>query len=163
MKTIVILLTIFVASIFNSSENTVEYDQECSAELSVLKDRSFKSADEDGANFIITLKNSSSKTAMYTLSTSHLSEPCDNKGGRASTEGNVNLNVSILTNTLRAIPSNEITLKSGQSYSFIVKVTVPEGTRSNSWSCINVQAESKNCSLKSIKTLSVFVPEPSEG
>ena len=163
MKTIVILLTTFVASIFNSSENTVEYYQDCKAELSVHKDRSFKSAAQDGASFKITLTNSSSKAATYTLSTTNLSEPCDTKGGRLSAGSNVNLNVSIQTNTLRAIPSNEITLKGGESYSFIVKVTVPDGTKTNSWSCINVEAQSKGCLSKSIKTLSVFVPEPSEG
>ena len=163
MKTIVILLTTFVASIFNSSENTVEYYQDCKAELSVHKDRSFKSAAQDGATFKLTLTNTSSKAATYTLSTTNLSEPCDNKGGRATYGSNVNLNVSIQSNTLRAIPSNEITLKSGESYSFVVKVTVPDGTKTNSWSCINVEAQSKNCSSKSIKTLSVFVPEPSEG
>ena len=53
MKTIVILLTTFVASIFNSSENPVEYYQDCKAELSVHKDRSLK----DGASFKITLTN----------------------------------------------------------------------------------------------------------
>jgi hypothetical protein len=163
MKTIVILLTTIVASIFNSSETTVEYYQNCTAELSVHKDRSFKSAAEDGASFKLTLTNTSSKAATYILSTTNLSEPCDNKGGRASTGSNVNLNVSIQSNTLRAIPSNEITLKGGESYSFIVKVTVPNGTKTNSWSCINVEAQSKGCLTKAIKTLSVFVPEPSEG
>jgi len=164
MKTIVILLTTFVASIFNSSDNTVEYYQDCKTELSVYKDRSFKSADEDGTSFKLTLTNTSSKSATYTLSTENLLEPCDNKGGRANTGSNVNLNVSIQTNTLRTIPNNEITLKSGQSYNFVIKVTVPEGTRYNSWSCIDVEAQSKNCASSTIKTtLSVFVPEPSEG
>lgn len=164
MKTIVILLTIFVASIFNSSDNTVEYYQDCNAKLSVYKDRSFKSADDDGASFTLTLENKSSKTTTYTLSTSNLLEPCDNKGGRATTDSNVNLNVSIQSNTLRAIPSNEITIKSGQSYKFVVNVTVPEGTRYNSWSCIDVQAQSKSCDSSALRaTLSVFVPDPSEG
>jgi len=164
MKTIVILLTTFVASIFNSSDNTVEYYQDCNAELSVLKDRSFKSADEDGASFTLTLTNKSSKATSYTLSTINLLEPCDNKGGRATTGSNVKLNVSIQSNTLRAIPSNEINLKSGQSYTFVVNVTVPEGTKYNIWSCIDVQAQSKNCDSSALKTtLSVFVPDPSEG
>lgn len=163
MKTILILLITFMASIFTSSDNAVEYYQDCKAELSVYKNRSFESANEDGASFKLTLTNTSSKSATYTLSSTNLLEPCDNKSGRASAQNNVILNVSIQANTLRAIPSNEITIKSGQSYSFVVNVTVPDGTRLNSWSCIDVEAQSKNCSSTVKTTLSVFVPEPSEG
>ena len=163
MKTIVILLTTFVASIFSASENTVDYYQDCNAELSVHKDRSFKSATEDGASFKLTLTNTSSKAATYKLSTTNLDEPCNNTGDRASAESNVKLDVAIQSHTLRAVPNNEITLKSGESYSFSVKVTVPNGTKYNKWSCINVEAKSKSCNSTTVKTLSVFVPEPSEG
>jgi len=164
MKTIVILLTTFMASIFNSSDNFDVYYQDCKAELSVYKNRNFKSADEDGASFALTLKNTSSKAATYILSTTNLLEPCDNKGGRSTTGSNVNLKVSIINSDLRSTSGNEITLKGGQEYTFTVNVTVPEGTRYNSWSCIDVQAQSKGCDSSALKTiLSVFVPDPSEG
>jgi hypothetical protein len=162
MKTIVILLTTLVASIFNSSEKTVEYYQDCNAELSVQKDRNFESATEDGANFILILKNTSSKSATYTLSTKNLLEPCYNNDDR-STTANVNLNVSLQTNTLKGASENKITLKSGQEYTFTVNVTVPKGTKYNSWSCIDVEAKSENCSTVTKTTLSVFVPDPTEG
>jgi hypothetical protein len=162
MKTIIILFITFMASIFTSSDITVDYDQDCKAELTVNKNRSFKSATEDGASFKLTLTNKSSKLATYTLSSTNRLEPCDNKEGRASAQNNVILNVSIQANTLRAIPSNEITIKSGQSYSFVVNVAVPDGTKLNSWSCIDVEAQSKNCSSTIKTTLSIFVPDPSE-
>lgn len=164
MKTIIILLTTFATSVFNSSDNTVDYYQDCKAELTVEKNRSFKSADEDGASFTLTLKNTSSKSATYSLTTTNLSQPCDNKKNRSASETNVKLNVSITSSSFNAIPNNVVTLKGGQTYKFVVNVTVPEGTRYNSWSCIDVEAQSKNCISNSIKsTLSIFVPDPSEG
>jgi hypothetical protein len=167
MKTIVILLTTIVASIFNMTDNAVDNSQNCSAELSVKKNRNFESAVEDGASFILVLKNTSSKTATYSLSTTNLLEPCDNENSttKNSRRNNVNLNVSIQSNSLsRGIPNNEITLKAGETYNFVVKVTVPKGTPYNSWSCIDVEAQSKNCTSGPAKTtLSVFVPDPSEG
>jgi hypothetical protein len=162
MKTIVILLTTLVASIFNSSEKNVEYYQDCNTELAVEKDRSFKSADEDGASFTLILTNTSSKEATYTLSTRNLLEPCNNSYDK-STAANVNLNVSIQTNTLKGPSENKITLKSGQEYKFVVNVTVPKGTKYNTWSCIDVEAKSENCSAITKTRLSVFVPDPTEG
>lgn len=162
MKTIIILLTAFMATTFNIKENNVESYQNCKAELSVEKNRSFKSADEEGTQFTLYLKNTSSKSATYILSTENLSEPCDNLKGRASSGTNVNLNVSIQgNNTLKG--NNDITLRSGETHKFIVNITVPEGTRYNTWSCIEVSAKNKNCANSESTTLSVFVPDPSEG
>ena len=166
MRTIVILLTTFMASIFNTSENSVDYTQYCNADLSVYKDRTFKSANEDGASFTLTLKNTSTKSSTYSLLTKNLSEPCDNIKGRSSSESNVKLDVSIqsIKNNTRGGLGNEITLRSGESHTFIVNITVPDGTKYNSWSCIEVEAKSDNCASSSeTTTLSVFVTDPSEG
>jgi hypothetical protein len=166
MKTIIILLTTFLASTFNTNENNVDNYQNCKAELSVEKNRSFKSADEEGTQFTLYLKNTSSKTATYQLSTKNLEEPCDNLKGRANTGTNVNLNVSIQNNigvSNISKSDDEITLRSGETYKFIVDITVPQGTRYNTWSCIEVIAKNKSCANSESKILSVFVPDPSEG
>ncbi len=77
MKTILILFITFMASIFTSSDNTVEYYQDCKAELSVYKNRSFESANEDGASFKLTHTNTSSKSATYTLSSTNYIWKCN--------------------------------------------------------------------------------------
>lgn len=166
MKTIVILLTTFMASIFNPVENTAINYLNCEAELSVEKDRNFETANEDGASFILILENTSSKTTTYQLSTTNLLVPCDNnRSGKSSGKSNVNLNVSIESSGSsgsRNRSNNDVTLNSGETYSFVVSVTVPQGTAYNSWSCIDVIAASKDCSNPAKTTLSVFVADPSE-
>lgn len=163
MKTIVILLTTFMASIFNSVEHTTVYYQNCEADLSVEKDRNYETANEDGASFILNLKNTSSKTETYQLSTTNLLEACDNNSsGRSSGASNVTLDVSIVSMGSRNRSNDGITLNSGETYSFVVQVSVPKGTAYNSWSCIDVIAASKDCSNPAKTTLSVFVADPSE-
>jgi len=165
MKTIIILLTTFLASTFNINKNVDNY-QDCKADLSVEKNRSFKSADEEGTQFTLYLENTSSKTATYVLSTKNLEEPCDNLKGRANSGANVNLNVSIQSNNgviSSSKGNNEVTLRSGETHKFFVNITVPEGTRYNTWSCIEVSATSKSCTNSESTILSVFVPDPSEG
>ncbi len=139
------------------------YAQNCSASLSVEKNRNTRSADEDGAHFWVVLKNTSSNTATYTLSTEFSNESCDN-GTRRSNGKNVRLDVSFKDDAQRAMASNKITLKPNSTYRFLVQAVAPQGTAYNSWSCIQVKATPDACkNSPSTTLLKVFVPDPTEG
>jgi len=165
MKTVFILLIASMASIFQTN-NSIEINsyQNCSAELSVEKNRSFKSADVvEGTSFMLNLKNTSSRRSTFILSTKNISSSCSNNNSnlRARTE-NVDTDISLYSEISRN--SNLITLEQGETYSFKVNISVPEGTQYNKWSCIEVEATSNDCDSFSVKTvLSVYIPDPSEG
>ena len=162
MKTILIVITSFILGLSNySSESTENFYQNCQAELKVEKNRSFKSADEEGASFVLTLKNTSSSSEVYTIETKNLESSC------YDTKKWAGANISLQTNTLLSNNSGQastkVTLKSGESLSFIVEVTVPEGTSYEKWGCIEVSATPKKCASPVKQILSVYVPNPSKG
>ncbi|MEL6811375.1 MAG: hypothetical protein AAFP76_08585 [Bacteroidota bacterium] len=131
------------------------FSQNCSAELTVEKDRNARSADQDGTEFWMTLSNTSSSTHSYSISTINLKESCASKN-RMSDSPNVNLNVSVVVDKAT---SNSISLRSGETKKFKVAVSVPKGTASNSWSCIEVQAQAEQCSaVVATALLKVYVP-----
>jgi len=179
MKTLLIIIaTIYSGLTSIPITNVIDLQQNCTAELSVNKNRNFESADHlDGTSFTVILKNTSTRSATYTISTNNLLQPCSNtiskninKDRNRSASSNVDLNVSIETNNSKDSnksrkPSRpEIMIAGGQEYRFKVNISVPKETPFNTWSCIEVQARSNNCSSNSVKTvLSVFVTDPSEG
>jgi len=174
MKATLIILSICLSSIvYSQNKKIVSGSQDCSAELNVEKNRNTRSANEDGANFTLILKNTSSFTTTYDLSTMNLSVPCNNNvdqksNGLKTSNTNVVLDVSLQTDDIdnqarKKLGKTEITLAGGQSYKFKVNVNVPKGTPYFTWSCIEVEAKSTSCSSSSAKTiLSVYVPDPSE-
>lgn len=171
MKLIATFITVFLAVILAKSDEEVSTSNDCSAQLIIEKDRSSKSADEEGAQFILVLTNTSRDSKSYTLSSKHLSTPCNSNTqyNRGTGAKNVELDVSFQTNGLNRnasnnLNANNIVLNSGESYRFIVNVNVPKGTKFNTWSCIEVEVKSKDCDFAlDSKTLSVFVADPSEG
>lgn len=172
MKLIATFITACLAVTLSKSDNNVITLNDCSAQLNVEKNRSSKSADEDGAQFILTLTNTSKETKTFSLDSKRVSQPCGNNKAqyhRGTSSTNVDLNVSFQNNSLNRNASNtgsndKISLSSGESYRFIVNVTVPEGTPFNIWSCIEVEVKSTDCkAVLDSKTLSVFVTDPSEG
>lgn len=167
MKTLFILITTCFTGIFNyAGIETIDNLQNCRSELSVEKNRSFKSADEEGATFSLVLENKSSTSVSYQLSAKNLSTSCKNKAAEAngSKNSNVSLEVSFQTNDTYMTESNTVIIGSGESLKFKVYVKVPNGTPFNRWGCVEVEAASQECGSDSLKTiLSVYVPNPSEG
>lgn len=174
MKLIATLIIATLAMTLSKTDNNIATSNDCSAKLTVEKDRSSKSADEDGAQFVLILTNTSRSTKTFKLSSKNLSEPCGNNTqyNRTSSSGNNTLNaldVSFQNNnsnsSLLRMSSNEgIVLNSGESYKFIVSAIAPKGTPYNTWSCIEIEATSVDCkSVADSKTLSVYVVDPTEG
>jgi hypothetical protein len=168
MKVIIsIIFTLLLGSNASTEKVNVSFNQNCSAELTVEKDRRFQSADEDGAEFKLTLKNTSSSTASYDITTKMLSTPCSNtKSKSIVATKNSDMNVSYKSDnssTTAQKNMNTMTLAPGASKEFIVNVTAVEGAKYNSWGCVEVKAISSNCNNASAElVLSVFVPDPSE-
>lgn len=138
------------------------YAQNCNSDLSVEKNRNVKSAGENGAVYLLTLTNNTSKTNTYHLASVFSDLSCANKN-RQTRSANVTLNVAFEGNS-SVITNNQITVGSGQSKKFKVRVTVPGGTPYRTWSCIQIQARAEHCNNAISETLlRVFVPDPSEG
>jgi hypothetical protein len=139
------------------------FAQNCAATLTVEKNRNAKSADEEGALFTLTLTNTSTAVQEYSLSTKFLESSCANSN-RATKAPNVRLQVGYQAAASRQQLTAPVRLQPGQSYVFVANVQVPSGTPYNTWSCIEVQAASKNCRETSATSLlKVYVPDPSEG
>lgn len=155
-----ILLGFFIAVLNVGSV----FAQNCSATLSVEKDRNAKSAyTDDGATFNMVLTNTSSRKTTYVVSTVSLKESCSNDAYKTSAP-NVTLNVKIKNNESSGVANNSITLAAGETRKFKIFVTVPANTPFNTWSCIEVSAKGSECNQPSSSTvLRVYVPEPSEG
>ena len=155
-----LILAIFVAAI----NINFAYGQNCSATLSVEKDRNAKSAYQDnGATFNMVLTNTSSRKDTYNILTENLSESCASDTYKTSAP-NVPLNVEIKGHVSSNAASSSITLAAGETRKFTIYVTVPARTASKSWSCIKVSAKGVDCNQSLSSTiLRVYVPEPSEG
>ena len=173
MKAFFIIITTFFMGL-NSvpKKGVIITSKNCSAELNVVKNRSFESIDyEKETSFTLLLKNTTSETTTYSISLSNLEQPCSNSNwlnSNKSSGTNVNLKVYIdsedLHNEKTAVTEKEVTLRSGQSYKFKVNVSAHKGTPYYSWSCIEVAANSKNCNKNLVTTiLSLYVTDPSEG
>jgi len=174
IKTVILGMIAMIIAGFSSTEKTfIKDSQKCSAKLSVEKNRTFKSAYKDGADFKLTLTNTSGSTTTYELVVSKSSSPCSNKPSlnknRKSAVKNSDLDIS-LQNTgynsfskIKSKKNNSITLFAGQSKQFTLKAIAPEGTPYNTWGCIEVKANSTNCNTASAEIiLSVYIPDPLE-
>ncbi|MAP80322.1 MAG: hypothetical protein CL526_04445 [Aequorivita sp.] len=155
-----LMLTVFLCLVSFTSANS----QNCSATLSVEKDRNARSAYEDeGAIFNMVLTNTSSRQTTYTISTKSLEASCANDNYRTSAP-NVSLNVSVRNRNNASVANNSLTLSAGETREFQIYVSVPAQTPLNTWSCIEVLAQGTDCARPATSTtLRVFVPEPSDG
>lgn len=140
------------------------FAQNCSAKLSVDKERNAKSAyKNDPAVFNMVLTNTSSKSTTYIISTKNLKESCATENKKTSAP-NVSLNVEMKNNDSTGSVNNSLTLAAGETRTFKIQVSIPQNTPFDNWSCIEVSAKANECSQQVANTiLRVFVPEPSDG
>lgn len=132
----------------------------CSADFGVEKDRNVRSVPPDGTYYKMIITNNGDATDTYSFSTKNINKTCANNDG-SSTINNVNLNFAFLDANMQ--PINEVVLEEGQSFDFLVYVTVPTGTAVNKWNCTLVTAQSKSCSNYNVDaTLHTFVINPND-
>ncbi len=154
LRLLTLLTTFFIAS--------TGYSQSCAAAFSVENDRNVDSADEDGAQFVVNIKNNGSQTTTYELRSVFQDTSCSTQN-RSSQTSNVRLNVAFFSSVSGSQQINRIKVSPGQSVQMKVNITVPAGTLFNRWSCIQLEAFDPNCSsVAGSQLLRVFVPDPSE-
>lgn len=150
-----IIISLFIPTLFFGQSNL------CNANLRVDKDRNSQSSSSTAAalyNMVLTNKSSTSES--YSLNAVNINSICVNTDGSSST-GNVNLAITFLDTNQQ--PISNITVNAGQSASFFVKTTVPNGTAFNKWCCTQVNAESTTCSNYKVNTvLHTLVINPNE-
>ncbi len=168
MRKTTTLLIIFFSLLVFCNTGFSQSKTGCNAELSVEKNRSIKSVGENGAFFTLELKNTSSVSKTYTITSSKTKQPCKKSNYLISKSTNNNSNLDVTFLLPDNINSNtkdiSFTVNRGDSQKFYVKVEVPDGTPYETWNCLMINAKSENCSSNGAETiLSVYIPIPSEG
>ncbi len=168
MRTLFTLIMILIVNGIPQTNNVSnEVLQSSSAELSVEKDRSFKSADENGANFKLKLKNTSGSRNSFIIRASLDSTPCSNKqnSNLLSKENNSDLYILLEADNTKSKSNSQsniqITLEPEQTKDFTITATTTNDTPYNTWGCIKVEAIS-NETISDKLILSVYVPDPSQ-
>lgn len=168
MRTIfALIITLIFCETHIKSEVTVSNSQNSVAELSVEKDRSFKSADENGAKFKLKIKNTSGSRNSFIIRASMDSTPCSNKYNSNLSNKSNNSNLFMLLETDNAKSKSnsqsniQITLEPEQIKDFTITATITNNTKYNTWGCIKVEAIS-NETISDKLILSVFIPDPSQ-
>ncbi|OXA77900.1 hypothetical protein SAMN05444397_1143 [Flavobacterium aquidurense] len=132
----------------------------CSSTLEVEKNRNYNNAGNDGAYFTMVLTNDGNSLDVYNLSALNINGNCSNND-QSSTSGNVNLISGFLDNS--SVPINTITVPAHQTATFLLHLTVPQGTPYNKWNCMQVNATSTNCTNHTVSTVvHTIVNNPSE-
>ncbi|WP_422104309.1 hypothetical protein [Winogradskyella sp.] len=140
------------------------YSQKCESDLKVEKDRSYRSLDiNDGVVFNLSLTNTSISNDTYTIVTEDLKIDCANKH-YPSKGSNTPVFIEVLSKDGRPLSGNKISIRSGESIQFKVKISTAKNTVSDRWSCIDVKAISDNCKTETSNTiLKVYVPNLDSG
>lgn len=137
------------------------FAQACNTDLKVSHDFDVRAAQvDDPTRFTFEITNNSLSAVNYQLTSATADGPCsgDDDTGR-SQSGNVEL-VHSFGSGGRAVSTINVPARS--TASFVMEVSVPRGTPSNQWSCIDVRATSSSCPQGIVKTVRVFVSNPDE-
>ncbi|MEP2937058.1 MAG: Fn3-like domain-containing protein [Gilvibacter sp.] len=149
------ILTTFLVS-------EIAYSQSCDASLVLEGNKNVGSADEDGTQFVLIVKNESNTTQNYQLNTNFLAESCAS-ANKANVGENIPLDVHFKSQLNSTLGSTRLTLSPNQSQRINIDIQVPQGSSYNRWSCIQLELASEQCSnLVATQLLRVFVPDPTE-
>lgn len=133
--------------------------QECKLRLTALNN--IESVNQEGREYFIDLINDGDKQVKVELAISESSSG-SNPDGTAAFNNNVSLPAEIL-NEKGVVIKPSVELQAKTTKRILVKVTVPEGTRTERWSSHLVTAKSQECEagIASI-VLYTFVPGSGE-
>ncbi|WP_157495147.1 hypothetical protein [Flavobacterium sp. KJJ] len=139
--------------------STISFAQSgsCNVNLIVENNGNTRSTPLDGTYYSMILTNTGTSTDTYVLEIVNINSTCSNTDG-SSTASNISITSSFIDSAKSTI--TEITLSPGESSNFYIHVTVPAGTAINKWSCDQVSAKSKNCSVAASTVLHTLVINP---
>lgn len=153
-----ILFNIIFLMLF--SYNSEAQLKKCKAKLQVENNRNSRSVTPRGTQYLLQISNESTLIATYSLYATNINNSCSNNDGSA-TSNNVNLYVTF--SDLDSNPISSITVNSGETKQFLVKMKSPPGTPYKRWNCTQINADSRDCSNYSISTvLHTFVINSNE-
>jgi uncharacterized membrane protein len=152
---------ILLVVVFFSISSSVVYGQNsCKAKLQVEKNRNSRSISPEGTQYRLEISNETFNQASFNLKAVDVNKNCTNNDG-SSISNNVNLN--FFFTDVDSNPISNIVLNSGETKSFLVKLTIPSGTPYNRWNCTEIAATSNDCSNYSITTiLHTLVSDPNQ-
>lgn len=138
------------------------FSQSCNASLALEGNKNIGSADEDGTQFVLIVKNESNQTQNYQLDSNFLTTSCATSN-KANLGDNIPLDVYFKSQLNSALGSTRLTLSPNESQRINIDIQVPQGSPYNRWSCIALELNSDQCSsVVATRTLRVFVPDPTE-
>ncbi len=149
---LIVLLLAFPAAITFAQNN-------CKANITVLKNRNVKTITNSEYTFTLYLENSGSKAGEFTITANNANGSNENPDG-SPTGSNIELTHQLLDTGMNPI-SNPVLVKAGETFSFLLKLSVPEGSPIEAWNCTEVSVEADNCVLAPGSILLyVFNPDP---
>ena len=134
----------------------------CSVSLGVEKDRNTRSTTISGTFYKMTISNTGNTSDSYIITYQNINRAPNSEEFRISnTQLISNLNAAILDNNKNIL--NRITLNPGETATFLVHITIPIGTQTNSWCHTQIIAQSTKCSAINSKTiLNILLINPNE-
>jgi uncharacterized membrane protein len=134
----------------------------CGVNLGVEKDRNIRSTPASGTFYKMTISNTGNTSDSYIITSQNVNQTPNSEQLKISnTQLTSNLNASILDNNKNRI--NKITINPGEVSTFLVHITIPVGTKTNSWCYSQITAQSTKCSTINSKTvLNILLMNPNE-
>jgi hypothetical protein len=124
----------------------------CGVNLGVEKDRNTRSTPNSGTFYKMTISNTGNISDSYIITSQNINQAPNPEELRiSSTQSISNLNASILDNNKTNL--SKITLSPGETSTFLVHITIPIGTQTNSWCYTQIKAQSIKCSSLNSKTI----------
>ncbi|CAM2943056.1 hypothetical protein SAMN05444143_1122 [Flavobacterium succinicans] len=152
--------SILAVLVFMIGSSLIHAQNSCKSKLQVEKNRNSRSISSEGTQYRLLISNETSNQASFNLKAIDINKNCTNNDG-SSTSNNVNLN--FFFTDVDSNPISDIVLNSGETKSFLVKLTIPSGTPYNRWNCTEIAATSNDCSNYSITTiLHTLVSDPNQ-
>lgn len=143
-------LFLVIASSILFSVSSYGQSNNCNAKISVEDDGNVDSASATGVVYKMIITNTGTSSDRYILSSVNINSNSQNPDDSA-TNSNVALNTVFLDNQNNVI--TELTVNSGESVSFLSKLTIPAGTPLAKWSNNKIIATSINCGSYNVNTI----------
>jgi hypothetical protein len=164
-NTLMTVLTVFSLMVFGSGLNNVETTTDlniqfvaCGSAVTVVGE-SIAELSGSSIQYQIRIENTGNSTNTFTIYANDFSANGENPDG-SSMENNLNFNQDLLDINLNPI-SGEITLTPGETYDFIVKISLPFGNQYDRWNCTEIKAINSSCPNNEGRTVVyTYIPVP---
>ncbi len=147
-----ILMAVFTAfslMVFGSEINNVQTKSDLNIQFvncgSVVTTVGENIAELSGSSiqYQIRIENTGNTTNTFTIYADDFSASGENPDG-SSMDNNINFNQELLDINLNSL-NGEVTLAPGETYDFLVKLTIPSRNQYDRWNCTEIKAINSEC------------------